>query len=56
MGKVPKILVTFVSRCDFRFKRLSTSFSKDKLIMGLKSNCCDCSIKKNREILWFLAD
>ena len=48
MGKVAEVLVTLASRCDFCFKGSSTSFSENKLIMGLNSNCCDCSIKKRQ--------
>ena len=42
-------------RGDFCFKGSSTSFSgENKLIVGLNSNCCDCSIKKNRKkVVWF---
>ena len=57
MGKVAEVLVTLASRCDFRFKGSSTSLSENKLIVGLNSNCCRCSINKNRKkAVWFLAD
>ena len=52
MAKVANVLVTLVSHCDFCFKGSSTSFSENKLIVGLNSNCCDCSIKKNRKKLY----
>ena len=52
MAKVANVLVTLVSHCDFCFKSSSTSFSENKLIVGLNSNCCDCSIKKNRKKLY----
>ena len=45
------VLVRLASHCDFCFKGLSTSFSGNKLIVGLNGNCCDCSIKKNRKKL-----
>ena len=49
MAKVANVLVRLASHCDFCFKGSSTSFSENKLIVGLNSNCCDCSIKKNRK-------
>ena len=57
MGKVAEVLVTIVSRCNFCFKGSSASFSENKLIVGLNSDCYDCSIKKNRKkVVWCLAD
>ena len=54
MGKVAEVLVTLASCCDFCFKGSGTSFSENKLIMGLNSNCCDCSIKKReKKVVWF---
>ena len=49
MGKVAEVLVTLASHCDFCFKGSSTSFSENKLIVGLNSNFCDCSIKKKQK-------
>ena len=57
MAKVANVLVRLASHCDFSFQGSSTSFSENKLIVGLNCNCCDCSIKKNRKkVVWFLAD
>ena len=56
MAKVANVLVRLASHCDFYFKGSSTSFSENKLIVGLNCNCCncncDCSIKKNRKKLY----
>ena len=49
MAKVANVLGTLASHFDFCFKGSSTSFGENKLIVGLNSNCCDCSIKKNRK-------
>ena len=43
-----RILVTLTSHCDFHYKHLNISFSENKLIVDLNSNCQDCSIPKNR--------
>ena len=51
-AKVANVLVTLASHCDFCFKGSSTSFSENKMIVELNSNCCDCSIKKNRKKLY----
>ena len=48
MGKVAQILFILTSHCDFHFKHLNISFSENKLIVDLNSNCHDCSIQKNR--------
>ena len=51
MGKVTQTLVTLTSHCDFHFKHLNMSFTENKLIVDLNSNCHDCSTQKTEEKL-----
>ena len=52
MEKVAQILVTLTSHSDFHFKHLNMSFTENKLIVDLNSNCHDCSIQKAEEKLY----
>ena len=45
------ILVTLTSHCDFHFKHLNMSFTENKLIVDLNSNCHDSSTPKTEEKL-----
>ena len=43
------LTLIFVSKVRVQALVKINYFSENKLIVGLNSNCCDCSIKKNRK-------
>ena len=43
-----RFCLSLTSHRDFLFKHLNISFSENKLIVDLNSNCDDCIVQKNR--------